>query len=59
MQANTGKLEGTGEIRDKDGNLKGTFTLSSECSPEQARQLGLINSVENDNGDNTPNSDPK
>mgnify|MGYP003383709678 CR=1 FL=1 len=35
-QAAFGRLEGRGEIRDKDGNLKGEFTLSADCSREQA-----------------------
>jgi hypothetical protein len=31
-----GKLSGLGEVRGPNGELRGTFVLTAECTPEQA-----------------------
>ena len=54
MQTQQGKLEGTGEIRDKNGRLKGTITISSPYTETQARKLGLVPPAqEKENGSNS------
>lgn len=54
MQAKSGRLTGKGEIRDKDGNVKATFEIDTECTPAQAEQLNLIQPEESEDGDHAP-----
>lgn len=37
-----GFITGTAVVRDKDGNVKGTFTFGGPATPAQAVELGLI-----------------
>ena len=39
MNNSIGKLSGLGEIRGPNGELRGTFVLNAECTPEQAESL--------------------
>ena len=56
MEAQVGKLEGAGEVRDEHGKLKGTITLSSVVTQEQAEQLGLVKPEEKADATDTHNS---
>ncbi len=46
-----GFFTGTGVIRDKDGNIKGEFTLSGEATPEQVEQVFGKESLNGRNSD--------
>lgn len=55
MSPSLGKLTGTGIVRGPDGTVKGEFTLSADCTPEQAEAIAreiLVNLEENDDGCN-------
>ncbi len=56
MNTGMGKLEGRGEVRGPDGQLKGEFILTAECTPEQAAALAAdlnLKLKENDDGCNS------
>lgn len=56
MTTPMGKLTGTGIVRGQDGQIKGEFTLTAECTPEQAEAIArdiLVNLEENDNGNHS------
>ena len=54
MNTPMGKLTGTGYVIGPDGQIKGEFTLSADCTPEQAEALkrdGFLKlDEENDDG---------
>lgn len=56
MTTPMGKLTGTGIVRGPDGQIKGEFVLTAECTPEQAEAIArdiLVNLEENDNGNHS------
>ncbi len=62
MPAQLGIVRGVAEVRDKDGNLKGTFVFEggTELSEEELRrrlQLSQINEVKED-GDHSSDCNP-
>jgi hypothetical protein len=52
MQGKIGKLEMVIQVKRKDTGEVGEYTLTSEIDEEKARELGLIDAKEADNGSN-------
>lgn len=53
MSPTLGKLTGTGVVLGPDGTVKGEFTLSADCTPEQADAIARDISIhleDNDDG---------
>jgi len=53
-----GRIDGTAVVRDKDGNIKGSFTFGGEATKEQFDQLKSMTKPGDDNGSNTDHSGP-
>jgi hypothetical protein len=55
-----GRIAGTAEVRDKDGNLKGTFTFGGDATEEQFNELQQAHNLTpgDDNGSNSDHSGP-
>lgn len=53
-----GFIQGTAEVRDKHGNLKGSFTFGGPATVEQAAELQKLKLSGDDNGSNTDHSGP-
>lgn len=59
--ASLGYLEGRGEVRGPDGELKAVIIVSSHCTPEQAQRAAevLNQPLEvTSNGSHAPHRDP-
>ena len=51
VYAQGGIVEGKGVVRDKDGNIKAEFTLTSDPLTDQ--QAKILNEMEQDDGNNS------